>query len=74
MNPLHDYIVIEPITEEKQTNFTVQQDEPTLSIGKVIAYNGTELKVGDKVLYKKYAFDEHRGQLIGRVENVIAIL
>lgn len=78
MKPLYDYIVIEEIVESKTTNFTVQTEEPTFCVGKVVAINVvgelSSIPVGTKVLFKKYGFDEYRGQLIGKIEHIIATL
>lgn len=76
MNPLHDYIILELIPEEKASSFTLQEEEPSLAVGRVAeTYNGNpSLTQGTKVLFKKYTFDEYRGQLIGKIENIIATL
>ncbi len=75
MNPLHDYIVIEPIVEDKKTSFKVEEDEPSLLEGKVVAYGIEDSKlIGAKVLFKKHLFELYKGKYIGKYENVIATL
>ncbi|OHB18437.1 MAG: co-chaperone GroES [Parcubacteria group bacterium RIFCSPHIGHO2_01_FULL_47_10b] len=73
LQPLHDHIVLQPLTEEKKTKGgivlpeTVDKDKPEM--GKVLAVGPGKrddsgklivmgVKIGDKVLFKSYAPDE----------------
>lgn len=92
IKPLSNYIFVEPLNEEKTTKSGIiipETAEEKPMIGKVIAVGPgktTEegklipisLKVGDKVLFAKYAPSEIKieGQkyLVIREEDVMAIL
>ncbi len=89
MIPIHDYVVLELIKKEDlpvgSTVYKVDEDEPSLSVGIVRAVSDMEVEegnsiwftkedIGKKVLFKRYGFDEFDGKLIGKIENVIAIL
>lgn len=82
MKPLHDYIIIQPETVKK-TSFEVEQEDPSLLVGTIIAMaqpwhqlekQNVEHYTGKKVLYRKYGFDEYDGKLIGKMEHIVAIL
>ena len=92
VRPLQDRVVVKPLTNENKTAGGIiipdnAQEKPvegeiiavgngrTLKDGKVVK---PELKVGDRVLYSKYAGNEFKisGQdhLIMREEDVLAVL
>ena len=93
LKPLNDHVIVEPITEDKVTKSgivlpdTVDKEKPEK--GKVIAVgdgkimeNGQRLKmsvkIGDKVMFKKYSPDEvkidGKDYLVIREEDIIAII
>jgi chaperonin GroES len=93
IKPLSDYILIEPLKEEEKTKTgiiipqTADKEEPQQ--GKVIAVGPgkllksgkrmpMEIKVGDKVLFRKYGPDEikvdKKEYLIAKQEDILAIL
>lgn len=92
IKPLSNYIFVEPLNEEKTTKSGIiipETAEEKPMIGKVIAVGPGKttdeaklipisLKVGDKVLFAKYAPSEIKieGQkyLVIREEDVMAIL
>ena len=93
INPLSDHILIEPIKEEEKTKSgillpeTAEKEKPEqgkviavgpgrkTSAGKVIPM---EVKVGQKVLFKKYGPDEikvdDKEYLIAKEEDILAII
>lgn len=78
MQPYFDYVVIEEIKKnDSVSTFKAEGDETALAVGKIVAISKAdeyfeESDVGELVLFKRYAFDEHKGQLIGKGENIIA--
>ena len=93
IKPLSNHIFIQPVEEEKMTKSgivlpeTADKEKPI--IGKVFAVgpgkvseNGARLpmslKVGDKVLFKKYGPDEievdKKKYLVGTEDDVLAII
>ena len=93
IKPISDYILIEPIKEEEKTKSgillpeTAEKEKPEQ--GKVIAVGPgrktssgkiipMEVKVGQKVLFKKYGPDEikidDKEYLIAREEDILAII
>ena len=93
LKPLHDHIVVKPITEDEMTKSgivlpdTVDKEKPEK--GEVIAVgegkmldNGQRapisVKVGDKVMFKKYSPDEIKVDgaeyLIISESDILAIL
>ncbi len=91
--PLSNRIFIEPVTEDKKTKSgivlpdTAEREKPML--GKVVAVGPGKLndkgerspmsvKVGDKVLFKKYGPDElevdGKKYLVGDEDDVLAII
>lgn len=93
IKPLSDYILIEPLKEEEKTKSgiiipqTADKEQP--QEGKVIAVgpgkilksgerSKMEVKVGDKVLFRKYGPDEikvdDKEYLIAKQEDILAIL
>ncbi len=93
LKPLNDHVIIEPITEDKITKSgivlpdTVDKEKPEK--GKIVAVgegkimeNGQRLKmsvkIGDKVMFKKYSPDEvkidGKEYLVIREEDIIAII
>lgn len=93
IKPLSDYILIEPLKEEEKTKSgiiipqTADKEQP--QEGKVIAVGPgkllksgerakMEVKVGDKVLFRKYGPDEikvdDKEYLIAKQEDILAIL
>jgi len=93
IKPLSDYILIEPLKEEEKTKSgiilpeTADKEQP--QEGKIVAVGpgkqlkvGTklpmEVKVGDRVLFRKYGPDEikvdDKEYLIAKQEDILAIL
>lgn len=93
IKPLSDYILIEPLKEEEKTKSgiiipqTADKEQP--QEGKVIAVGPgkllksgerakMEVKVGDRVLFRKYGPDEikvdDKEYLIAKQEDILAIL
>jgi chaperonin GroES len=93
IKPIHSNVVLKPITEEKTTKSgivlpdTAQEEKP--ETGEVVAVgegamskNGERLpmsvKVGDKVMFKKYSPDEIKIEgeeyLVIQESDIIAIL
>lgn len=93
IKPLSDYILIEPLKEEEKTKSgiilpeTADKEQP--QEGKVVAVGpGKQLKsgqklpidvkIGDKVLFRKYGPDEikvdDQEYLIAKQEDILAIL
>ncbi len=93
IKPLSDYILIEPLKEEEKTKSgiilpeTADKEQP--QEGKVVAVgpgkqvkSGSrlpmEVKVGDRVLFRKYGPDEikvdDKEYLIAKQEDILAIL
>ena len=92
-NPLSNRIFIEPVIEDKKTKSgivlpdTAEKEKPM--VGKVVAVGPGKmtdkgeripmtLKVGDKVLFKKYGPDEievdGKKYLVGDEDDVLAII
>jgi chaperonin GroES len=90
--PLHDYVLIKPLNGEEKAKGgivlpdTVDKEKPekgeivAVGPGKILE-NGQrkplDVKVGDKVIFKKYSPDELPGEedfLIIREEDVMAII
>ena len=93
IKPLSDYILIEPIKEEERTRSGIllpeTVDKESSEQGKVIAVGpgkrtsadkmiSMDVKVGQKVLFKKYAPSEikvdGKEYLIAKQEDVLAII
>lgn len=92
LRPLSDHIVVKPITEEKLASGIIIPDtagKERPERGEVVAVgpgrtleNGTrssmDVKVGEKVVFKKYAPDEiklgNEKMLIIRAEDVMAVI
>jgi chaperonin GroES len=93
IKPLHSNVVLKPITEEKITKSgivlpdTAQEEKPetgeVIAVGEgVITKDGERLpmsvKIGDKVMFKKYSPDEIKidGEelLVIQESDIIAIL
>lgn len=92
LRPLSDHIVVKPITEEKLASGIIIPDtagKERPERGEVIAVgpgrvleNGSrsamEVKVGDKVVFKKYSPDEIKlgndKLLVIRAEDVMAVI
>lgn len=93
LKPLSNHVFIEPIKEEKATKSgivlpeTAEKEKPML--GKVIAIGPGKLdekgnritmsvKVGDKVLFKKYGPDEievdGKKYLVGEETDILAVI
>lgn len=93
LKPLHDHVIIKPITEDEVTKSgivlpdTVDKERPEK--GEVVAVgdgktleNGQKspinVKVGDKVMFKKYSPDEIKvdGEeyLVIKEEDIMAII
>lgn len=93
LKPLNDHIFLEPMEEEKKTKSgivlpdTAEKEKPIK--GKVVAVgpgkldeNGKRMpmsvKVGDKVLFKKYGPDElevdGKKYLVGEEADILAII
>jgi chaperonin GroES len=93
IKPLSDYILIEPLKEEEKTKSgiilpqTADKEQP--QEGKVVAAGPgkqlksgaklpMEVKVGDRVLFRKYGPDEikvdDKEYLIAKQEDILAIL
>lgn len=92
LRPIGDHLVVKPITEEKLASGIIIPDtagKERPERGEVVAVgpgrqleNGTRsempIKVGDKIIFKKYAPDEVKlGQdkiLVVRLDDVIAVI
>lgn len=93
IKPLSDYILIEPLKEEEKTKTgiilpqTADKEQP--QEGKVVAVgpgkqlksgerSPMDVKIGDKVLFRKYGPDEikvdDKEYLIAKQEDILAIL
>ena len=93
LQPLNDHIFLEPLEEEKITKFgivlpeTAEKEKPIK--GRVVAVGPGKLdehgkrvpmsvKVGDKVLFKKYGPDElevdGKKYLVGEEADILAII
>ncbi len=89
LKPLHDHIVLEVIKQEKSTKSGIiltQDDKNLPTIGKVIEvgpglykdgnYQPMHVKVGDKVIFKKYSTTdiqlEGKEYLIVRESDILA--
>ena len=93
IKPLSNHVFIEPLKEEKQTKSgivlpeTMEKEKPML--GKVLAVGQGKrddkgdlvpmsVKVGDKVLFKKYGPDEievdGKKYLVGSEDDILAII
>jgi chaperonin GroES len=93
LKPLNDHIFLEPVAEEKTTKSgivlpdTAEKEKPIK--GKVVAVGPGKLddsgkrvpmsvKVGDKVLFKKYGPDElevdGKKYLVGEEADILAII
>ena len=93
LKPLNDHIFLEPLEEEKTTKFgivlpeTAEKEKPIK--GRVVAVGPGKLdesgkrvpmsiKVGDKVLFKKYGPDElevdGKKYLVGEEADILAII
>ncbi len=91
--PLSNHVFIEPLKEEKQTKSgivlpeTVEKEKPM--VGKVLAAGPgrrddkgdlmpMSVKVGDKVLFKKYGPDEievdGKKYLVGSEDDILAVI
>jgi chaperonin GroES len=90
--PLNDYVLVKPITEDETTKAgiilpdTVDKEKPEK--GEVVAVGEGKLldngqraqisvKVGDKVVFKKYAPDEIPGEedlMMIKEEDIMAII
>ena len=91
--PLSNHVFIEPLKEEKATKSgivlpeTAEKEKPM--VGKILAVGPGKLnekgdtvpmsvKVGDKVLFKKYGPDEievdGKKYLVGNEEDILAII
>lgn len=70
MKPFNDYVVLE-LDKEEASTFKVTEEQ-NLCVG--IIRTGADELIGKKCLFKRYGFDEYKGQLIGKAENVIALL
>ncbi|MEC9485847.1 MAG: co-chaperone GroES [Candidatus Izemoplasma sp.] len=91
LKPLHDHIVLEVIKQEKSTKSGIiltQDDKDLPTIGKVVevgpglykdgAYQPMHVKVGDKVIFKKYSTTdiqlEGKEYLIVRESDILAMV
>jgi len=93
IKPLNDHVIIKPITEEEATKAgiilpeTVDKEKPekgevlAVGPGKLLENGGRapmSVKVGDKVMFKKYGPDEIKVDdeelLVIKEEDIIAIL
>ncbi len=90
--PLNDYVLVKPITEDETTKAgiilpdTVDKEKPEK--GEIVAVgegklldNGQRapisIKVGDKVIFKKYAPDEIPGEedlMMIKEEDIMAVI
>ena len=92
LKPLHDYVVLEKVKEEVKTKsgiiLTTGEAKEAPSMGLVIAVGPgkvedgqlikTDLKEGQKVIYKKYSGTEvtydKKDYLLIRAEEILAIV
>lgn len=72
MKTLNGYVVVKPNVPAHNPDFEVAKEDESIVVGVVI--EGDEDVKGATVLFKKYQFDEYHGDLVGKKENLIAIV
>ena len=79
LKPLRDYVVLEKAKEEEKTKSgIILTEQPKEEPGENGAVIPVELKVGQKVVYKKYSGTEikenQKEYLLIEAENILAIV
>ena len=69
---LNGYVVIKPSVPAHNPDFEVAKEDQSIVIGVVV--EGDEDIKNKTVLFKKYQFDQHEDLLVGKKENLIAIV